>query len=44
MAIKLWAETYERPLRDVFAIQEKFSRAIAGDAQVRQPTVLGVTL
>ncbi len=31
----LWSETYERPMRDVFAIQDEISQAIAATLRVR---------
>ena len=33
--VYLWSETYDRALRDVFAIQDEISRAIVGTLQVR---------
>ncbi len=30
-----WSETYDRPLRDVFAVQDEISRAIVGALQVK---------
>ena len=33
--VYLWSETYDRALRDVFAIQDEISRAIVGTLQIR---------
>ena len=34
----MWNETYERPLEDVFAVQDEITRAIVGALQVRLAT------
>ncbi len=31
----MWSDTYERPLEDVFAVQDEITRAIVGALQVR---------
>ena len=38
---QVWAETFDRELRDVFAVQDEISRAIAGALQLRLTTTSG---
>jgi TolB-like protein len=37
----LWSETYDRPLTDIFAIQDDIARAVAGALQVKLGVGLG---
>jgi adenylate cyclase len=38
-----WAETYDRELRDVFAVQDDIARAVAGELGLRLGTVTGAS-